>query len=166
MSAAELDRFVAELAADLPSPAAGSATAAAVAMAAALVELAARRSGDEETTSRAAELRARVLPLADEDARVYADVLEADGEARTAALARASEIPLEVAEAGLAVAGLAARLVEHGKPSLRGEAVAARELAGAAARAAAELVLMNVGAEDPRAARARAIANPPYGDPI
>lgn len=71
----------------------------------------------------------------------------AAGEARRArvgaALARASEIPLEVARIGAGVAELAARLAADGNPAVRGDAVAAALLAAAAARTSAVLVGIN-----------------------
>lgn len=140
-----LGQFVEELAADLPSPAAGSATAAVAAMAAALTELAARRSGDEDRAARAAVLRGRLLPLVEEDARAYGEVLRAEGDERREALRRASEVLESVRSAAGEVGELARAIAEHGNPNLRGEAIAAQELAGAADRIAAALIGLNCG---------------------
>ncbi|MCA1569349.1 MAG: cyclodeaminase/cyclohydrolase family protein [Chloroflexi bacterium] len=102
-----LARFLDELAADPPGPAAGSAAAVVVAMAAALLELAARRSGESEASTRASALR-------------------------TAA----------------AVEELASPLVERAKPALRGEVVAAVELARAARTVSERLISLNVAGKD------------------
>jgi len=138
-----LARFARQLAADLPSPAAGSAAAAAVAMAAGLAELAARRSGEAETATRAAAARSRAVVLADADADAYAEVLATAGDARRDALGRASGVLHEIAEAAAEVTALAAALAERGKPALRHDAAAAVELAEAAGRVCERLVRAN-----------------------
>jgi formiminotetrahydrofolate cyclodeaminase len=114
----------------------------------------------------AAEARAllhRAAPLAQADADAYADVLaalRAPGQQRagqvSTALARASEVPMEVAELGDRVAALAADIAGQGNPAVRGDALAAAQLAAAAARTAAALVQINlVGMpDDPRPAQA------------
>ena len=135
--------FVDELAADPPGPAAGSAAAVTVAMAAALVELVARRAGAEDAAAQARALRARALPLADADARAYGDVLEARGEARRAALERSSDVLRDIASTAAEVGALASPLGKRTKPALRGDVRAAIELADAARRVADDLVLVN-----------------------
>ena len=76
------------------------------------------------------------------------------------ALERAAEVPLEIAEAAVDVASLAALVAERGEQALRADAVAAAVLALAAARAAATLVEVNLGttASDERVTRARDLA--------
>ncbi len=170
MSGEALGRFVADLAEKTAAPGAGSAAAVVVAIAAALAEMAARFSADADVTGRAAALRARTLPLAEEDARAFRAVLDSTGKERPVALSHAADVPLEIAEAAAEVRALASPLLEHGNRNLQGEAVAALALADAAARAAAELVLINLGHEsdDPRAARARKLvtrASPPRERP-
>ena len=70
------------------------------------------------------------------------------------------EIPLEIAEAAVDVASLAAVVAERGEQALRADAVAAALLAQGAARAAATLVEVNLGttSADERVARARDLA--------
>ena len=136
--------FLDELAADPPGPAAGSAAAVAVAMAAALLELAARRSGENDGASRASALRATALPLAEADARAYEAVLRSRGDARRAALTRASDVLIEIGIAAGAVEDLASALVERVKPALRGEVVAASEFARAARHVSERLVTLNL----------------------
>ena len=143
MSYAPLADFAAELAADPPGPAAGSAAAATEAMAAALTELSARRSGDDLTATRAAASRARAVQLAESDARAYADVLRSRGDARRKALEQASGVLRDIAAAADEVRVLAAPLVETAKGALRGEALAAVELAAAGRRVADQLILVN-----------------------
>jgi formiminotetrahydrofolate cyclodeaminase len=69
-------------------------------------------------------------------------------------------VPLEVAEIGDRVAALAADVAERGNPAVHGDALAAAQLAAAAARAAAALVQINLAGTpaDPRAALAARLA--------
>jgi len=143
LSYAPLAEFLDDLAADPPGPAAGSAAAAAVAMAAALTELSARRSDDDLTATRAAASRARALPLAEADARAYADVLKSRGEAQREALERACDVLRQITAAADEVRVLAAPLVDTAKGALRGEAFAAVELAEAGRRVADRVILVN-----------------------
>ena len=101
--------------------------------------------------------------LAERDARAFAPVLEAwalpIGEERSrqvaAARSQAVEPPLEIAVVSAEVAGLAAESARHGNPNLTGDAITAVLLAEASCRAAAELVALNLDAEeDPRGERA------------
>ena len=123
----------------------------------------------DAAAERAAALRAQGMRLAEADAAGYAPVLEAvrlprdtpDREARLhAALGRAADVPLAIAEAAAEVAVLARRVAADGRPALTGDALTGAELAAAAARAAARLVAIDLehAPEDPRAARARAAA--------
>ena len=164
--------FLDGLAAARPAPGGGSAAALAVALAAALcamtAELSARQLAQaSQLAAQARGLLRRAAPLAQADADAYADVLialRAPGhtdvrqreEQVSAALARASEVPLEVAELGDRVAALAADVADRGNPAVRGDALAAAQLAAAAARTAAALVQINLTGmpEDPRPAQA------------
>jgi len=138
-----LAAFLDELAAEPPGPAAGSAAAVVVAMAAALLELAARQSGENLIASRAASLRTTALPLAAADARAYRAVLESRGDERRSALSRASDTVRDIGRAAAAVEELAPSLIERAKPALRGEVVTALELARAATRVSRSLVSIN-----------------------
>ena len=166
-----LDNF----ASDELAPAAGSAAAIVVAMAAGLVAKSARASpGWLEAPSAIAQaerLRRRTAPLAQSDADAYLEALAAlhlpkqlESEVRDMALgqvlARAAEIPLVIAEAGADVACLAAVAADRGAPEHRAEAVAAAVLAEAGTRAAAYLVATNltITPNDERVVRARAVA--------
>jgi formiminotetrahydrofolate cyclodeaminase len=157
-------------------PGAGAVTAVVAAMAASLVELAARVS--QETWSdaggviaQAASLRRRAAPMAAEDARAYQAALEAmrdpSGEtpedrdrAIEEALLAAADVPLAIAEVAADVAALAAVVAERGEQRVRPDAAAAGVLAAAAARAAGNLVAVNLvsTADDPRVVRARILA--------
>ncbi len=163
--------FLDELAAAGPAPGGGSAAALAVALAAALCAMTAELSARHlaQAPQIAAESRGllrRAAPLAQADADAYAGVLAAlrapgqpGGRQReeqvSAALARASEVPLEVAELGDRVAALAADVADRGNPAVRGDALAAAQLAAAAARTAAALVQINLAEmpDDPRPAQ-------------
>lgn len=171
--AQRVDELLEEIATDTPAPGGGSVAALVVAMAAGLAAMAARFSlehWDEAAgaVEQADALRASAIPLAPGDSAAYEEVLTAmrlpknlEPEVRNKtignALARAAEIPLEIAGQAAQVAELAALVAEHGNPNLRGDAVAAALLASAAARAAANLVEINLGttASDERIARAR-----------
>ncbi|MFN2483726.1 MAG: alpha/beta fold hydrolase [Candidatus Limnocylindria bacterium] len=144
-----------ELAADPPGPAAGSAAAIVVAIAAALTELAARRSGEDALASRAASARTAAVPLAETDARAYAAVLRARGHERRAALGRASDVLRQIGDAAGVVEELAAPLVERARPALRGEAAAAVELARAARRVSERLIMFNRDGQGQREIPAR-----------
>jgi formiminotetrahydrofolate cyclodeaminase len=169
---APLRDFLDTLAGEGPAPGGGSAAAVVVAMSAAVVAMVARASREHwpeagGTIGQAETLRARVAPLAQADADAYAAALAAlrgrdDVEARyrdqklRAALERAAEIPLRIAEAGSDLAVLAALLAEKGNPEVRADAAVAAVLAEGGARAAAKLVAVNLAAtgDDERVRRA------------
>jgi formiminotetrahydrofolate cyclodeaminase len=172
---APLGEFLDTLASKGPTPGAGSAAAIVVAMAASLVTMVARASKAHwpeagGTIGQAEAFRARVAPLAQADAEVYFEALTAlrsrdELEERyrdqklQAALERAAEIPLKIAEAGSDLACLAALLVENGNPEVRADAAAASVLAESGARAAAKLVEVNLGTteDDPRVRHVRTL---------
>ena len=165
--------FCETLAAETSAPGGGSTAAIVVGFAASLTAMAARFSSEQwedaaGAVAQAQALRARALPLADEDARAYESFLVArrmdtaiEPEVRDAAigaaLSRAADVPLAIAETGLDVASLACELAERGNPNLRGDAATAVLLAEAAVRATANLVEINLATRDgdERAARAR-----------
>ncbi len=163
------------LASDLPTPGGGAVAALAAAMAAGLVAMVARATvGWEDAAGVAAQahiLRARVAPLAAENAAAYEfalasfalpDELEAEvrGRAIGDAVARAAELPLRIAAAASDVALLAAYVAHRGEPALRADAAVAAVLAEAAARSAAHLVEVNLTTteDDERVVRARGYA--------
>jgi methenyltetrahydrofolate cyclohydrolase len=172
-SSQTVDELLATVAAETSAPGGGSVAAVVTAFAAALVAMAARFSREHwedaaGVVAQAETLRQKVLPLADEDAEAYETVLEAlrlppdigpdrRDEALGAALSRAADVPLAIAEAALDVATLAAELAERGNPNLRGDVATAALLAEAAVRATANLVEINLGTRegDERLQRAR-----------
>ena len=140
LSRQSVGEFLAALGARTPAPASGSAVALAAALAAALAELAARFAGDDEAAAQAQALARRLVELADEDAAAYtAFMAERNEETRR----RIVEVPEEVADCADEAAGLARRLQGQLKTSVAGDAEAAVELAGAAARAARRLAQLN-----------------------
>lgn len=155
-----MERYLAEIAARTPAPGGGAVCATAASLAAAVVEMAARFADDDHAAARASALRAELAGVPGEDAAAYGAFLAAEGAARDAALAAAADPPLKVAEAAAEIAELGARLVVEGKPSLRGDALAGVLVAEGAARAAAELVSINLEAHagDPRIDSAAAAA--------
>ncbi len=172
-SSQTVDELLATVAAETSAPGGGSVAAVVTAFAAALTAMAARFAREQwedagGAVAQAEALRTRVLPLADEDAEAYETVLEAlrlppdigpdrRDEALGAALSRAADVPLEIAEVALDVVTLAAELSERGNPNLRGDAATAALLAEAAVRATANLVEINLGTRegDERLKRAR-----------
>jgi formiminotetrahydrofolate cyclodeaminase len=153
-------------------PGAGAIAALQAAAAAALVELAARGSNADDwpnaagAAAQARTLRERLVPLARQDAEAYqaaiAKLHEHGGDdfALGEALARAADIPLEIADHAENVSALAAEASTRANSDLRADAAAAAALALGAAWAAAKLVEVNLAmrSEDPRLARARQIA--------
>ena len=159
-----------------PVPGGGSAAALVTATAAAVLAMAARRSAEEWPEGRAAvaqaeALRLRSQPLAQADADAYRralDLFERPGDptpARdaelAAALARAAELVLRIADVASDVAELAVVVAERGDPAVRADAAAAALLAEAAARVGAHLVSVNLAttAGDERLARAEELAD-------
>ncbi len=168
-----LDELLESVAAETPAPGGGSIAALVAALAAALVAMAARFSRKHwadaaAVAERADAIRHRTAPLAPADAQAYEEVLVAmrlpkdlEPDVRNAtiggALARAADVPLEIAREASEVAALAALVAENGNPNLRGDAVAAAMFAAAATKAAARLVEVNLGttAADGRRVKAR-----------
>ena len=141
-----LESFLAAVAEATPAPGGGSSAAVGAALAAALVEMAARIGSDSGTAEQARALRARALRLAEEELSSYAPVLEArTPEERELALAAASEPPAHVAETAAEVAVVGARVAESSSAAVRGDALTGVVLAEAATAAAARLVEINVG---------------------
>jgi methenyltetrahydrofolate cyclohydrolase len=165
-----LGRFLEEVAEARPAPGGGTSAGCTCALAAALVEMAARLARaevQEDVATRARALRQRALELAERELSSYEPVLaalrlHADDPERApsleAALTEASEPPLAVAEAGAETAALAAEVARASSPSVRGDAVTGAVLAEAAAAAAASLVEINLAgrAGDAAVDRARA----------
>ena len=162
--------LLAEVASPEPMPGAGYCAAVALSMAAGLVAMVAGASREQwdEAKGAAAQanmLRERVAPLAQRNVKAYADAVarlrgseDGGGEVDLGTLLeRAAQIPLEIAEAAVDVAALAAVVAERGDQALRADAVAAALLAQGAARAAATLVEVNLGttASDARVAEVR-----------
>jgi methenyltetrahydrofolate cyclohydrolase len=152
-----------------PGPAGGSAAAVAATMAAGLVRLVARVSDDwadaPGVAAQASALGDRSLALADDDHRVYARAmaeLASPGRDATlgAALRRAAEVPLQIAETAADVAMLAALAANEGSETVRADAWAAAALAEAATASAARLVHVNLATrpDDDLSARADAAA--------
>lgn len=171
-----LDEFLEEVAGDRLTPGGGSLAAVVTAASAALLAKVARASKDDwidaaGAAAQAESLRARAEPLAQVSAEHYetavvalANVGAESPERRDFAVgrayARAAEPPLKIIETATDVAQLAVAVARNGEPSLRADAATAAVLAAAAARAAAELVAVNLtaSANDERVARARKLA--------
>jgi formiminotetrahydrofolate cyclodeaminase len=152
-------------------PGAGAVAALSAATAAALVELAARGTDAADwpegpgAAAQARKLRERLVPLARLDAEAYQEAVgklkeHGDDFALGEALARAADLPLEIADHAENVSSLAAEAASRATPDLRADAAAAAALALGAAWAAAKLVEVNLAmhSEDPRLARAQQIA--------
>lgn len=135
-----VDELLEAVAAPTPAPASGTAAALTGALAAGLAALAAGVSGDELGVEEARALRRRLAELAEEDAAAYTAFIR-DRTPET--LAGIVEVPEAIADAARAVAELGLRIAESGKPSVRGDALAAVDLARGAEQAAARLVAIN-----------------------
>jgi formiminotetrahydrofolate cyclodeaminase len=150
----------------------GSAAAVVVGIAAALVGMAARASSEWKEAAgaivQADKLRSRSAPLAQSDADVFAEARETLSRRSTLeperrdetirmALAQAAEVPLLIAATACDVSALAAHVAENGAGEVRGDAGVAAVLAESAARAAANLVQVNLATmpDDERLGRAR-----------
>lgn len=169
-----LSDFVDSVASANPTPGGGTVSAVAGALAAALAAMVARltvgrkKYADVDAEfkgimTQAEDLRARLVKLADADARAYGAVSAAYGipkdraAERTAAiqhaLLHASQVPLESLRACREVAALAVRCAEAGNRNAVSDAGVAAMLADAAASGAAYNVRINiVGMPDPAAA--------------
>jgi formiminotetrahydrofolate cyclodeaminase len=150
------------------APAGGSAAALSVAIAAAVVEMAARASGSVwpqagGAVAQATALRSRAVQLAELDALAYDAAVgalrAAPGESLGPALARAAAVPLQIAHAAADCAQLACDVAEHGDPDVSADAIVSAHLASAATRGAAALVDVNLATieGDPRAVEASAL---------
>jgi methenyltetrahydrofolate cyclohydrolase len=155
-----VEELLAQLAAETASPGGGLAAGVCVAMAAGLVAGVARASGESwegagAALAQAERLRSRVAPLPGLNVEAYdaamRELAARDGgeseqrDARIeAALTRAAEVPLTIAEAAADVAELAALVCENGADGQRADAAAAAILAEASARAADRLVAVNL----------------------
>jgi methenyltetrahydrofolate cyclohydrolase len=177
-----LASFIDEVARATPAPGGGTSAGVAAGLAAALVEMAARLAGDTSAASRANELRAHALELAERDLSSYATVFDAmrlprDDPSRSGrveeALLEASGPPTAIAECAAEVAELGAEVSRATSPHVRGDALTGALLAEAATAAASTLVQINLerqpaapelerarSARD-RAGRARAAAEAP-----
>ena len=158
-----LPALLEELAAPREVPGAGSALAVALAMAAAVVQMAARLSPESwadaaGVAAQAESLLDRATKLVDEDAEAYRRALEARAadnradrpEQRDFALGR---VTAAAAEPPLALARLAADLAElcgaaggRVEPRVHADVAAAAALAAAVARGARQLVAVNLTA--------------------
>jgi formiminotetrahydrofolate cyclodeaminase len=164
-----------EVASESPTPGGGALAALTAALAAGLVEMAARNSPEWElrgaAIAQARVLRERLSELAPLNDEVYEHALAAlrlpdavDSGSKSdligSSLERAAAFPLAIAEAASNVAELAAVVSEDGSPVARADATAAAMLALGATRAAAHLVEINLGVreQDERLLRATRLA--------
>jgi formiminotetrahydrofolate cyclodeaminase len=164
-----------ETASEALTPGGGALAALTGALAAGLVEMAARNSPDWElrgaAVAQAKVLRERLAELAPLNDEVYEQAIasmrlpdDVDNESKRTligtSLERAAAFPLAIAEACSNVAELAALVAEDGDPSVRPDATAAAMLALGATRAAAHLVEINLGVleHDERLLRATRLA--------
>jgi formiminotetrahydrofolate cyclodeaminase len=132
--------FLAALGERTPTPASGGATALTGAVAAALVELAARFADDEAAVARAQALGSRLAQLADDDAEAYTAFLADRNDANRA---RIIAVPEEIAACADEVGELAERVRGQLRSSVAGDAEAAAELARAAATVGRRLAALN-----------------------
>jgi len=163
LSGLSLPALLEELAAPREVPGAGSALAATLAAAAAVVQMAARLSPESWTdaagvAAQAESLRERAAKLIDDDAQAYQHALEARAaadasqrpEQRDWSLGRvtaaAAEPPLALARLAVDVADLCAAAGRRVEPRVHADVAAAAALAAAVARGSRELVAVNLTA--------------------
>jgi formiminotetrahydrofolate cyclodeaminase len=161
LSEQSLETFLDSVGEDTPAPGGGTSSAVTTALAAALVEMAARLAHEDESAAAARGMRGDALRLAEEELTSYAAVLEAETPAdRTTALDAASEPPAQIAETAASVAELGVKVAGSSSAAVRGDALTGVILAESAAAAAARLVQTNItsgpGFDRARAAAARA----------
>lgn len=140
LSEQSVGELLAALGERTPAPASGSATALTGALAAALVELAARFADDGDAVVRAKALGSRLAELADEDAVAYTSFLAERSDEHRAAIVR---VPEEIASRADEVAELADAVRSRLRTAVAGDAEAGGELARAAARVARRLAELN-----------------------
>ncbi|HEX4527091.1 MAG TPA: cyclodeaminase/cyclohydrolase family protein [Gaiellaceae bacterium] len=140
LSQLQVGELLAALGERTPAPASGAATALTAALAAALVELAGRFAGDEESVIRAKALWSRLSELADEDSAAYtAYMADRNDDTR----ARTIAVPEEIASCADEIVALAKHVRGQLRSSVVGDAEAAAELARAAAVVARRLAELN-----------------------
>ena len=135
-----MGEFLTALGERTPAPASGAATALTAALAAGLLELAARFADDEPIVDRAKTLRSRLSELADEDSEAYRAFM-ADRSAETRA--RIVAVPEEIAACADEVAALADTVRAQLRSAVAGDAEAAAALARAAASVGRHLADLN-----------------------
>jgi glutamate formiminotransferase/formiminotetrahydrofolate cyclodeaminase len=164
------EKFLDRVAGPEPTPGGGSAAALAGSLAAALVAmvcgmpktkgaLARERDWLDAAGRTAQEAGARLRSLVDEDAAAYDAVVAAfrlpkasedekarRGDAVTAAMRRATEVPLQTAESCLQVLQAAREAADHGNPNARSDAKTGAALAWAGLLGALENVRINAAA--------------------
>ncbi len=161
-----LSEFAASVAAATPAPAGGSVAAISAALAAALAGMVGRlaqtkagsddRAGLADLVESADRARARLLELADEDARAFLAVLEARrstsgsdqarAERTLSAWRGAARVPAEVVRLSRQITQLARRAAREGPPSTLGDAVMAALIAAATAAGSQVNLRLNVNA--------------------
>jgi len=133
--------LLAAIGARTPAPASGVATACTAALAASLVELAARFAGDDAVADRAQVLAARLVELGDEDVVAYTAFLAERSVESRAAIIR---VPEEIAACADEVAALADDIASRLRSAVAADAAAGARLARAAAGVARRLAEVNV----------------------
>jgi formiminotetrahydrofolate cyclodeaminase len=172
LGAQTLAEFLDAVAEATPAPGGGTSAACTAALAAALVEMAARLAGESDAAERSRRLRTQALAIAEQELSSYEPVLEAmrlprDDPTRAprleSALIDASATPLAIAQAAAEVAELGVAVARQSSREVSGDAVTGTLLAEAAAAAAAGLVEVNLERQpgaaalgSARAARVRA----------
>jgi formiminotetrahydrofolate cyclodeaminase len=171
-----IDRFLATLASDSPTPGGGAVAALAGAAGAALIEMVCNLTIDKknhedawdrmrEIRDHAGRVRSQLVALADRDATAFDGVMEAfkmpkdtqeQKTARIAAIQRgylaAAQVPLEVARASASLMPLALETVERGNVNAASDGVSAAQMLFAGAECAIYNVQINAAALKDQAA--------------
>lgn len=152
-----IEEFLSNVASSRVAPSAGAVAGVTGALAASLCEMVCLHTPAAETSPRLAAVRAelaarreRLLALAAEDAAAVETVQTAfeaasEDEHEQAALRRATDVPVQIAEAARDVADAATVVADEGTQNARTDAVVGALLARAAVASAAAIVRENVG---------------------
>jgi len=173
-----IDRFLATVASDSPTPGGGAVAALAGAAGAALIEMVCNLTTDKknyedawdrmrELRGQAERARSELVALADRDATAFDGVMEAfkmpkdtDGQraVRAAAIQRgylaAAKVPLEIARASASLMPLALETVERGNVNAASDGVSAAQMLFAGTECAIYNVQINAAALKDEAAAA------------
>lgn len=132
--------FLKRLSSEKPTPGGGSAAALSGAVAAGLVSMAAKISGNQKIAEKSERFMKVLTGLIDKDAKAFEKVMKAKGKNREKALKYATEVPLQTARYSYEILKLAEALLKDCKPGVITDLGVAAKMA----EAVVEGALLNV----------------------